>query len=39
MMANANTPLAMTGEQFQHSANLFVTSEAQNRRHREVESA
>ena len=36
---NANAPLAMTGEQFQHLANLFVTSQTQNLRHREVESA
>ena len=36
---NANAPLAMTGEQFQHLANLFVTNQAQNLRHREVESA
>ena len=37
--ATANAPLAMTGEQFQHLANLFVTSQAKNLRYREVESA
>ena len=38
-MANAHVPLVMSGEQFQHSANLFVTSQAKNLRHAEVESA
>ena len=38
-MANALEPLAMSGEQFQHLANLFLTSQAINLGQAEVESA
>ena len=36
-MVNAHTPLPMSGEQFKHLANLFVTSKARNPKHAEVE--
>ena len=38
-MSNANTPLAMTGEQFQHLANMFVASQAETLRHTKVQNA
>ena len=38
-MAIAHAPLAMSGEQFQYWANLFLTSQVRNLRHAEVESA
>ena len=38
-MANANIPLTMTGEQFQHLANMFVASNAETLRHTKIQSA
>ena len=38
-MANANIPLTMTGEQFQHLANMFVAGNAETLRHTKIQSA
>ena len=38
-MANAHAPLVMSGRQFQHLADVFVTNQTRNLRHAEVESA